>query len=85
MEVAWEGAAVTAAEVTDAATLAWLAGEAEATISATVSQPQLWWPNGQGSASLYTSILELLDEPSTSTKSVQAASERTACWRLRVA
>jgi beta-mannosidase len=35
--------------------------KAQVLISKTVDAPALWWPSGQGEASLYTSVVELLD------------------------
>jgi beta-mannosidase len=34
-------------------------------LSALLSNPQLWWPNGQGEAYLYSSLVELLDASGT--------------------
>jgi beta-mannosidase len=36
-------------------------GDGESTLNATLDNPRLWWPSGQGEAHLYTSQLELLD------------------------
>jgi beta-mannosidase len=33
----------------------------QTTLTQTIDNPRLWWPNGQGEAHLYTSKLELLD------------------------
>jgi beta-mannosidase len=37
-------------------------GKTALSLRATVDGPDLWWPNGQGDATLYTSTVELLEE-----------------------
>jgi len=46
-----------------------------------VNNPQLWWPNGQGDPSLYTSIVDLLDE---SGQPVDGCSARVGIRRIRL-
>jgi beta-mannosidase len=53
----------------------------QSTLTETIDNPRLWWPNGQGEAHLYTSKLELLDSNGNVT---DVKSQRFGVRRVRL-
>ena len=56
-------------------------GPAESKITATLSKPELWWPNGQGAQTLYTSRVSLVNSTG---KAIDVRESRVGFRRVRL-
>jgi beta-mannosidase len=59
------------------------ADRAEIVLEASIQNPALWWPNGQGEAALYRSVLEL-DSPAEGAGGVDRVESRVGFRRVRL-